>query len=496
MRSNARLRPRELTTQAMKPANAQATRPGGPVHRWLVAHPASTLALLGTALLAVAATPSQAAPTVVNGLVLDGAALDASGDKTVANGRLGYFSDLFYDPVLAEWWALSDRGPGGGRLSHTPRAHRFTLDIDASTGTVANFRIAQTVLLRRDGQPLDGRAPTSTSTLGTSFDPEALVVHPRTGHLFISDEYGPSLAEFSRDGQWQRSFSTPANLVPRNTTTGPYFANDDGSNNAGRRVNRGFEGLAISPDGRFLFAMLQGALLDEGGGDGKLLRIVKFDISSDAHRGQAVAQYAYAMKRSGQGQGISALVALNDHELLVLERNNRGVGVEARLDTAEKQVFRIDLTGATDVSTLNLAGSTAFTPVRKSGPLLDLAAPTLPALGGHTAEKWEGLAIGPRLANGDWLLLAGSDNDFSVTQDKRGDAMDVWFDFSAPDPYAASLQCPLDKTTGCRKTSDGRAADWRPGLKLLPGVLQAWRVPAADLPGYQPPGPAPAKPAR
>ncbi|BCA54534.1 hypothetical protein W02_16740 [Nitrospira sp. KM1] len=41
------------------------------------------------------------------------------------------------------------------------------------------------------------------------------------------------------------------------------FANGTG-NMKGKRTNRGFEGLAISPDGAFIYAMLQSAMLDEG----------------------------------------------------------------------------------------------------------------------------------------------------------------------------------------------------------------------------------------
>jgi hypothetical protein len=45
-------------------------------------------------------------------------------------------------------------------------------------------------------------------------------------------------------------------------------------NTAGKRTNRGFEGLAISPDGRTAYAMLESAMLDEGAGNGSLARIV------------------------------------------------------------------------------------------------------------------------------------------------------------------------------------------------------------------------------
>ena len=148
-----------------------------------------------------------------------------------------------------------------------------------------------------------------------------------------------------------RVFPIPANLIPRNADTGtPNYAGDTG-NTAGKRTNRGFEGLAISPDGAYVYAMLQSAMLDEGGGDGVCNRIVKFDTET----GTAVAQYAYQMEGSSQGRGISALVAINDHEFLVLERNNRGIGVGAAFSPPNKKVYRIDLDGAADVSDVTFA---------------------------------------------------------------------------------------------------------------------------------------------
>ncbi len=224
-----------------------------------------------------------------------------------------------------------------------------------------------------------------------------------------------------------KTYTTPANLIPRNAASGVANYAADSGNDAGKRTNRGFEGLAISPDGKYAFAILQSAMLDEGGGNGSVNRIVKFDTAT----GEAVAQYAYQMKRSGQGQGVSALVALNDHEFLVLERNNRGVGVGAELATADKEVYKIDLTGATDVSGIDLdAAGAAYTKVAKSAQFLDLDANTLAELGNKSPEKWEGLAIGPKLADGSYLLLAGTDNDYSVTQNAGGTQFDVYFRFS------------------------------------------------------------------
>jgi len=281
-----------------------------------------------------------------------------------------------------------------------------------------------------------------------------------------------------------RTFTIPANLIPRDTATNtPNYASDDG-NNAGKRTNRGFEGLAISPDGAYVYAMLQSAMLDEGGGSGVCNRIVKFDTKA----GTAVAQYAYQMEGSSQGRGISALLAVNDHEFLVLERNNRGIGVGAEFSPPNKKVYRIDLGNAKGVSG-DVSLSNTNCPdyaVTKTGPFLDLAANTLPALGNKVPEKWEGLAIGPRLKGGNYLLLAGTDNDYSVTQNTGGEQFDVYFRFTDADPYASSIQCPLGTTTGCFETTGGAPTELPSdgSYTLLPGVLHAYKVPRADLGDY------------
>lgn len=432
---------------------------------------------------------SQAAnPSFVNGLALDGGMLDLSGGTTVNNGRVGYFSDIYYDTNRNEWWGLSDRGPGGGTLSYDTRVQRFTLDINQNTGAISNFQIAQTVIFKNGSSSLNGIAPNPTNVLGNAMDPEGFVINPKNGNFLVSDEYGPSVREFDRNGNLLRTFNTPANLIPRNAASGvANFAGDIG-NTAGKRTNRGFEGLAISPDGNYAYAMLQSAMLDEGAGDGKINRIVKFDITT----GEAVGQYAYQMKQAKPGQGISALVAINDHEFYVLERNNRGVGVGADFATADKEVYKIDITGATDVSSIDLDSGAAYTKVAKSGLILDLDANTLSALGNKSPEKWEGLAIGPKLADGSFMMLAGTDNDYSVTQNGSGTQFDVYFRFSDADPYKTSIQCPLGSTSGCFLTSDSATtATLTSDYKLLPGILHSYKVAAADLAGYTAPVPEP-----
>jgi hypothetical protein len=60
--------------------------------------------VMALSLICVAAAPAVlAAPKFVNGLALDGAKLDRSGGTDANTGRVGYFSDIYYDPARGHW---------------------------------------------------------------------------------------------------------------------------------------------------------------------------------------------------------------------------------------------------------------------------------------------------------------------------------------------------------------------------------------------------------
>ena len=505
--------------------------------------------------LAATATVS-AQPAFVNGVVIAGDSLDATRVPGANAGRFGQFSDLYFDPARAEWWALSDRGPGGGLIDYATRVQRLQILIDEATGAIVRVKVKETVTLTDPhgllappaaavGDPvaLNGLNPQflngNVAALGRSFDPEGLVIDPRTGHLIVADEYGPSIYEFSRAGALIGIFQTPDLLLPRPAGTLDFVGGREGSaSGSGRQDNRGYEGLAISPDGSRLFAVLQDPLLDEGphtdatdndGRDGRNVRIVVFDNrpSSATYR-QSVAQYVYPLEsqaairarilalggtatgsdpRQGRNIGLSAIVAINDHQFLVLERDNRGIGVDnpagrgpvggpipALGVVGSKRVYKIDIAGATDVSALalpddgNLA-AVGIVPVQKNDAsvFIDLSANTL-LPNGNQAEKWEGLAIGPKLVGGARVIVAGNDNDYSVTQTGAGEQFDVYVNFAG-----SFARCVLDDPTRCEV--DPPATDLvidnpvalPAGYVLLPGVLHAYRASAADLDGYQKP---------
>ena len=456
---------------------------------------------------ALSLVPAQAAPQFVNGLTISGATLDKSGGNTVNNGRLGFFSDLYYDRSSNQWWGLSDRGPGGGTINYNTRLNRFSLDVNPITGAISNFAVQETILFRNGTQTFNGLAPNPNDVLGNAFDPEGLVILPKSGNFLVSDEYGPSVYEFDRTGQFVRSYEVPDKLVPKVGTTPNYNATSS-TLTAGRENNRGLEGLAVSPDGRYAYAMLQNGLISDdnnpsSGFDRSLYtRIVKYDTST----GKAVAQYAYKLEGTSappaRGRGISAIVALDDNRFMVLERNNRGVGVpDANIAEPDKKIYIIDISGADDVTDIPLTSITlpaGVDPVSKSpSSLADLVAasilsdPSLIALGGRGAEKWEGLAVGPMLNDGSYLLLAGTDNDYSVTQNGTGTQFDVYYNPSD----RSRVQCDLGTTSNCTSISAqgnvnsvlGDVGDLPSGYDLIPGVLIGFKASSADLGGYTPP---------
>ena len=241
------------------------------------------------------------------------------------------------------------------------------------------------------------------------FDTEGMRVSNDGRSIFVSDEYGPYVYQFDRfSGVRLRSFELPSSFFVTNLS--PVGDNEISGNTSGRTANKGMEGLAITPDGRTLVGIMQAPLIqDANAGATKLLRIVTLDIAS----GRTTHQFAYLLTT---GSGVSEIVALNNHELLVDERDGsgRGNGNKAKI----KQLFKIDIAGATDISEMD--GPTASTHAVAKTLFLDIVA--LLTKNGYDAAnipaKIEGLAFGPDVKQGRstlHTLWIANDNDFLET---------------------------------------------------------------------------------
>ena len=91
-----------------------------------------------------------------------------------------------------------------------------------------------------------------------SLDPEAVVLLA-DGSFLISDEYGPAIYHFSPAGRMLSATLPPKALLPMRKQEVNFSSNNPGAGapvpspkdpETGRQNNQGFEGMALSPDGR------------------------------------------------------------------------------------------------------------------------------------------------------------------------------------------------------------------------------------------------------
>lgn len=137
---------------------------------------------------------------------------------------------------------------------------------------------------------------------GADFDVES-VVRGRDGSLWIGDEFGPWLLHFDRGG---RLLSAP---IPLPDVRAP--ENPAGSPNLGS--SKGFEGLAHSPDGRYLYPLLEGTVAGDQPGD---LRLNEFDTRRGGYTGK---RWTYRLE--SPSHAIGDAIPVDANRFLVIERD-------------------------------------------------------------------------------------------------------------------------------------------------------------------------------
>ena len=269
-----------------------------------------------------------------------------ANDRKVLLGSIG--SDLWHgatDP-RDEFWMLTDRGPNGqvvveGKNRRTfwvPEFNPAILKVKAAGDTI---RILEVVpIVGRSGKPVTGlpnlkdldETPYNHSAKDIlPYNPSGLdtegLVRTTGGDFWIGEEYSPSLVHVDRTGKVVKRY-IPAGLklegadYPIAAVLPAIYGK--------RKINRGFEGLALSADQKTLYAVLQSPLLnpDKKSGDiSRNTRVLIFDIAGE----KVTAEYVYrfdASKEFDPGHNapddmkLSGVIALSPTTLLVLERTD------------------------------------------------------------------------------------------------------------------------------------------------------------------------------
>lgn len=162
-----------------------------------------------------------------------------------------------------------------------------------------------------DESPTDLKG-TALSYDENGLDLESLAIDAE-GNYWFGDEYGPSLVQFDKNGFFLKRL-LPGKGLPAIYST--------------RKLNRGFEGVAIQ--GEKIFGFLQSPLSK----DKDLGRIVEVSLKT----AETTAEYFYPFeKNTGK---IGDVLSLGTNEFLVLEQNSK-TGKDA-----QKKIFKISLAGA------------------------------------------------------------------------------------------------------------------------------------------------------
>jgi hypothetical protein len=155
---------------------------------------------------------------------------------------------------------------------------------------------------------------------GADFDVES-IVRAADGTLWIGDEFGPWLLHFSRAGHL---LSPPVPLPG-------VFAPENPAGPANLGSSKGFEGMAHSPDGRYLYPLLEGTVAGDTPGD---LRMNEYDTVAGAY---TPGRYVYRLE--DPSNSIGDAIPVDDNRFLIIERDqNQGAAAKLkRIYLADKR---------------------------------------------------------------------------------------------------------------------------------------------------------------
>ena len=364
----------------------------------------------------------------------------------------GYGSDAAAHPTNAkQFYALTDRGPnadfdgiaGKGKQflvpNYTPSIGLFELQADSKI-----IKVKEIILKDKNGNPISG-LPNPKAFGGTNEVPynvhgQPIIVNPQLpfdavsnpiktdingldpeglaalqdGSFWVSDEYGPHLVHYDGNGVEIERINAFANDERNNVMVEgkPILLPTEFTK---RRANRGMEALTITPDQTTLVGIMESSMdnPDKSGRLSSLVRMVTINLVS----GQ-IAQYLYRLDHAAHVT--SGIVALNDHEFYLIEHDRK---FPLQDKSAQKLIYKIDITHATDIETILNDGS-----VRQDETVgLIINGQTLEQLIAADEENWQTL------------------ENTNITPVKKTLVVDV----------LASLEYPHDKLEGLWLRQDG-----------------------------------------
>lgn len=281
-------------------------------------------------------------------------------------------------------YRLPSGSTGAAELSGISYSGGSTYYAVGDNGAKAIWQLA-TVVAAGVGWVNSGAVATGISAAALGSDSEGIALRPGAGTVWISDESTSTITEFSlASGAKVGSVPVPAIYRPANVQN-----------------NLGLEALSFGA-GK-LWTANEEALKSDGpistSRSGSWVRIQQFGGDDFAPTGQ----FAYRTERitamspfiTAERSGLVDLLALPDGRVLSLERE-----LGSFLPHFRSRIYELDFAPATDISTVPSLTAGGFTPVGKK--LLWQSV--------FLSNNFEGITLGPRLADGTYSVLLISDD--------------------------------------------------------------------------------------
>jgi Esterase-like activity of phytase len=405
--------------------------------------------------------------------------------------NLGGFSGLAtVGSSRKEFWTVTDRGPNddsdrvvagtsaglycaakpSGKVIFLPDFNPQLVKIHVDNGEV---NVQERVLLHDGTHAATGLAniagdesswvqtnpatkqcdPAPKSAFGV--DTEGVVIDPRDGSLWLADEYRPSIMRVAADGEIL-SRIVPADLASPNIASATNYANAVAAAGGSLAVqpsfpsivnafrkNRGFEDLAMSPDGRYMYTALQSPMDYKDGWasavppvsisntnrnlarNSPYIRVFRIDVA-DPSAPVVDREWIYLLSRgfsSAVPDKISDIEWAAPDVLLIEERDDDR-------PTAITNFYRADFSGATNLldpsnaSAYALAAKTTVPTLEMTNPVPAFITPAASTLAidfdqmltsaGFVNSKIEGVTSVINHGANPALLVAVNDNDFDL----------------------------------------------------------------------------------
>jgi hypothetical protein len=418
------------------------------------------------------------------------------GGKTL-NLSTGFGSGAYHRPgdPANVFWTVTDRGPniacnetlavigiegfcGADDLGKvfpqpdfTPTIYKIALKTKLRGDGIDYEILAKIPLKDAQGTPITGLPNPFSQTdtenaydsLGhpvafdvNGLDTEALVVL-KNGTFWVAEEYGPSIVHVNRDGRILQRI-VPATLEQDLASASYPVAGLLPEILKKRKLNRGAESIAVTPDQKFLYFALQNPLSnpnDDAYKASRNVRILKLALNKKGEVTSVVGEYTYVMdtaqtyadiptnrgdvaaaKANKQSDvKVSEMFALAEDDLIVLERISDTTKLyRANLKTADN-ILGSALDDMSTTPSLEQVRDTALIGAKPAAKklvfnsLTDVAPGVLPS-------KIEGVTL-----LDDKHLLLINDNDFGITNEvTRAVILDIGQKLSAgPAPATVSL---------------------------------------------------------